>query len=150
MTLKIDPRPQWHALAWLRETGEHRPALDVLASDDRLSPEFRRELARWIAGGCKRRKGSAVPSDPWLEFPPKLARSLGLCQTPREELAWLIFASFSSVQARGVRTTSNGGGRPRTMETEACALVAHKLGVTERTARKWLRAWWPLGIFRNE
>ena len=130
-------RTQGLAIAWLRETRETRPALDVLRSDEPLSPQFRTALADWIEKGAKRRKkGSKVARDPWNEYPPELARSFGLATTERQERAWMAFVAY--VHAARVLTKSKGPrGRPPSLRTPAIAHVAKKLGVTKRTAGAW-------------
>lgn len=148
VTLTIDPRlPQWRAAAWLRETGEFRPAIDILRGSDEITPELREALADWIEKGAKRRRGSKVEVDPWNSWPPKLAESLRLAQTPKEHRAWLLFAVFPSAFAWGCALPYADGrrGRPRTPESAAIAFVAKRLEVSERTARGWFRKFYPDG-----
>jgi hypothetical protein len=143
--------PQWLAAAWLREAGEHRPALDILRSDEPLSSDLRSTLAQWIATGSKRRRGAKIPDDPWLQYPPRLAASLHLASTRNEERAWMIFVQFPST-ALGIATMfarDSGRGRPETLEGVAATYVARKLGITERTAREWRKRFFPNGLLRH-
>lgn len=139
MSLKIDGQPQWLATAWLRETGEHRPAVDILRSNKPLSPDLRNALADWIAKGSKRRKGSKVPRDPWREYPPKLAESCRIPTTPKEKRAWLLFVAFP-ITPEALLALSAGKhtrGRPLTLGGASVAYVARKLGISKQTARAW-------------
>jgi hypothetical protein len=145
--IKINKRPQWLAAAWLRETGEHRPALDVLRSGDEVKPLLRAALADWIASGCKRRKGSKVPVDPWREYPPRLARSQQAPTTAKERHAWIEFELYllANIGARDIAATPSKRGRPISFEGRAIAAVAKQVGISERTAREWFDRFFPNG-----
>lgn len=146
---KRPAHPQWLALAWLRETGEVRPTLDLLCSDEPLSPELRRALATWIKRGSKRRSGSSVPADPWKEYPPKLTQSMRLPTTRKQRQAMVLFAAYPVLQSETHRVMLRGEerrrGGQRTTESEAIKAVAANLKVSERTARIWFRRFFPQG-----
>lgn len=133
-TLDLSQLPTEHlqarAAAWLREAGEHRPALRILQGDAPLCAELRYELARWIAAGCKRKRGAVVPRNPHNALPPSWAERAGWA-TPkmqRAHVAWLAWPALHF--AATIRD-------PVAARAARVRYVAKRVGVALRTAQKW-------------
>jgi len=147
---KLSLREQWHAAAWLRETGEYRPALDVLRGDQEITRQLRVTLADWIEDGSKRTRGAKIEKNPWEVIPPELGKSLRLAVTRKEQQALMLFLSFPSLNPMALefrRRKSKRRGKPPTWKTVATEHVAHKLGVSTRTARAWWERFGPEGCY---
>jgi hypothetical protein len=123
------------AVAWLRETGEHRPAIEILESEANLSSEFRRELARWMKRGCKRKKG--YPEHPNLRkvLPPTLAAKAFIA-TPGQTRAWMAYLGWK---------VQHGFPMSSAPRKAHAALVQHVIKsaekhakVSKRTAQLWV------------
>ena len=153
-TMRLSRRPQWLAIAWLRQ-GEPRPALDILRSDDALSPELRHALAEWIANGSKRKKGAKVVRDPWEELPPLAlgtpdggAEKVRWPMNAKEERAWILFVTWplKHLDLYTNETTARGRGRPKAPDGLAADHVAAELNISERVAREWRDRFFPKGL----
>lgn len=109
------------AVAWLRETGEHRPAIEILESNATLSSEFRSALAEWMRGGCKPKKRMGK----YRELP-------SLATSRRVELACLQWKM--SEQKRALCELHG----PEKARAALVKHVAESLKVHPRTAGKWV------------
>jgi len=123
--MKLPKRPQLLAIAWLNDAGDYRPAVEVLRSADIISPELRCALAKWIENGSKRKRGSRVAANPWSEPPPSIAASEGMPSSPRERRACDLYFILRKL---------------KTNRPDIVARIVEEVGVTQRTAQKWVAA----------
>ena len=126
-----------------------RPLFGELSSGADVANYPRAALADWMRKGCKRKQGAKVPKKPWREYPPKLAKSRALPTTEKERRAWMAFTLYllSNLTARSLMRAfkPSGRGRPPSFEAKAITAVAKQMGVSKRTARDWLRRFFPNG-----